>query len=161
MTLNALRSTPARLAEPTLIEVPRSDAKCTGRAKNGQPCRAVAILPSGLCISHDPAQEDKRNMARSKGGAHTSRRWRLERSLKDNPSLAGVIAVLGEVTEGVKDGTVPAAVGNSVASLSRALVSAIEAAQSGEKLRSLEELLDQLTQEKSPAEAQTGGSPSL
>jgi hypothetical protein len=35
--------------------------------------------------------------------------------------------------------TVPAAVGNSVASLSRALVGAIEAAQSGDKLRSLEE----------------------
>ena len=48
---------------------------------------------------------------------------------------------MGEVTDKVKNGEMSASIGNSIASLSRSLVAAIESAQSADKLRSLEHFL--------------------
>lgn len=68
----------------------------------------------------------------------------MERSLSANPTLGGVVQVLGEVTELVRSGEMSPAVGNSVASLSRAMIAALEAADSAARLRELEEAIDRL-----------------
>lgn len=149
MTVEYLNPTLSSVAPTKSVEATPSGVGCSSVTKSGAPCRAIAVLKSGQCIAHDPDSGEKWDAARRKGGSHNSRRWRLEKSLADNPSLGGVIAVLGETVEAVRAGVLPGAIGNSVGSLSRSLVAAIESAQSADKLRSLEQLLDDLTAEKS------------
>jgi hypothetical protein len=99
-------------------------------------------METGLCFSHDPAMAERRLLARKKGGSH--RRWRAEQALEGNPALLNVLTTLAEASEGVKRGAIAPAVGNSLASLGRALIAGIQAAQATDRLRELEDLLDEV-----------------
>lgn len=118
--------------------------KCSATTIDGDACQAPALTSGTYCYQHAPEVATKRDEARRRGGRNSSKVARLQRSLSANPTLGGVVEVLGEVTELVKSGEMSPAIGNSIASLSRAMIAAIEAADSATRLRELEEVIDRL-----------------
>ena len=121
-----------------------SGRQCSEMAQSGEPCRSPAMTGVDVCFTHDPDSQERRQEARRKGGRLSSKVARLEKSLSANPTLAGVVDVLGQVTEEVRAGEMSPAIGNSIASLSRAMIAAIEAADSATRLRELEAVIDRL-----------------
>lgn len=121
-----------------------SARNCSATTIDGDPCQAPALTSGSYCYQHEPAVAERRDEARRRGGRNSSKVARLQRSLSANPTLGGVVEVLGEVTELVKSGEMSPAIGNSIASLSRAMIAAIEAADSATRLRELEAAIDRL-----------------
>ncbi len=94
------------------------------------------------CNSHCPTLETERQEARRRGGRNSSA---VERSYAKLPSdLASVAKVLGETMVAVRDGRLSPSIGNSIASLSRALISAIESGNLSTRMDNLEAVLGAL-----------------
>ena len=66
------------------------------------------------------------------------------RNVAVSGDVAGVLETLTDTVAGVRDGSIPPAVGNSVASLARAMLGALESERTEVRLRGLEDLLEQL-----------------
>lgn len=141
-------STPVTSApsDPVPDQFPASASRrrCQSLTKAGEPCRAFGVSESGFCLAHDPERRDVQQRAWSAGGQHNSRKWKNLEALSQHPTLFTVIQVLSDTLQGVRAGTVPPAVGNSVASLSRSMVAAITAAADTAKLAEMERVLDKV-----------------
>ena len=96
----------------------------------------------GMCFTHDPCEAERRHEVRVMGGRNSSTVVRTERAITLSPGVGGVVEVIADTIQRVRDGSIQPAVGNSVASLSRAFIAAHEAALDLAKLRELEALLD-------------------
>ena len=115
----------------------QGDARgCKALRRDGGPCRASAILPSGYCVMHDPERQEEAAGVRAAGGKAKSRARRLDRlvpaSLK--PTLALVLAAVEEAY----DGSLPPARANAVATLAGAAVRLYQVGALEERLAALE-----------------------
>ena len=108
---------------------------CPATRKDGKPCAAKAG-PDGIpCIGHrDGAAE-----ARSKGGAATSNAARLQRLLPTE--LQPTVEMLLKTMEAVRAGKVTPAVGTALASMTSALLKVLDASETADRLRAIEERL--------------------
>ena len=128
---------------PTEIE----PITCAGVRKDKSRCTSTIIYADGYCYSHLPGIDEQRTLARRQGGINSNSVTRLNRRLQDNPTMAGVVSMLSSVIDDVRDGTLEAGRGQAIASLSRAVLASIEAAESIERLAMLSTLLERLESE--------------
>ncbi len=96
----------------------------------------------GWCFSHRPGIEDQRVEVRRKGGVHSSTLARIHNHLPQE--LADVVSTLAEVIVEVRNGQTSPATGNSIASLSRAVIAAHAAASEEARVQELESTLARL-----------------
>ncbi len=119
-----------------------TDIHCQSLTMAGQPCRSVAVMECGHCNSHCPQFEAERQEARRRGGKNSSAVERAYSRLPDD--LRAISRLLADTITEVKAGTLAPAVGNSIASLSRALIGAIESGNVETRVGELEDLLTRL-----------------
>ncbi len=126
---------------------PGTSLQCSAIKADSTPCRSTAVLrpdqcPDGHCSVHCPERADAMAAARRKGGHNRSTAQRSYSRLPDD--LKAIAKLLADVIVEVRDGRLPPAVGNSVASLSRALISSIESGNVEVRVGELEDLLTRL-----------------
>lgn len=114
-------------------------AQCRGTNTEGKPCSARAQPGREWCQWHDPAREAERAKWRSEGGKARSTRNTAARELKryatDMGSLRGT---LFHVLKRVEGGDLEPNVGNSIATIARAIVAVSQAVEVEERLAALE-----------------------
>ncbi len=126
---------------------PDTSLQCRAVKADGTPCRSTAVLrpdqcPDGHCSVHCPERADAMAAARRQGGHNRSNVERAYSRLPDD--LRAISRLLADTITEVKAGTLAPAVGNSIASLSRALISAIESGNVETRVGELEDLLTRL-----------------
>ena len=126
---------------------PGTGLQCSAIKADGTPCRSTAVLrpdqcPDSHCSAHCPQRAAAMAAARRKGGHNRSNVERSYNRLPDD--LKAIAKLLAEVIVEVRDQRLPANVGNSVATLARALVGAIESANVEIRVAELEDLLTRL-----------------
>ena len=126
---------------------PGTSLQCNAIKADGTGCRSTAVLrpdqcPDGHCSVHCPGRADAMARARRKGGHNRSNVERAYSRLPDD--LRAISRLLADTITEVKAGTLAPAIGNSVASLSRALISAIESGNVETRVGELEDLLTRL-----------------
>ncbi len=125
----------------------RTGLQCSAVKADGSPCRSTAVLrsedcPDGHCSVHCPERADAMAAARRKGGHNRSNVERAYSRLPDDQRA--ISRLLADTITEVKAGTLAPAIGNSVASLSRALIGAIESGNVETRVGELEDLLTRL-----------------
>ncbi len=86
---------------------------CIATTKEGRPCSAGPVRPSGFCYWHDPAILEQRRADRQRGGAARSNRERARKRIADTilePS--DIQGILGDTLRAVIAGTLEPGVGN-------------------------------------------------
>ena len=119
--------------------------KCIAMKIDGAPCKAPAVTSNGSCWAHDPSRENARSEARSKGGRNKSRAARLEKLMP--PRLKGVYEILEESLREVRAGTLDPKCATALSSLAGAMIRVLEAGETQERIRQLE---DRLREDASP-----------
>lgn len=109
---------------------------CSATRRDGQPCRAPAVGPSGLCFSHDPARVVARVEANQRGGRHKARIIRLRGLIP--PRLLPIFDVLEAALGEVHEATITPQQAGAMASLARAMVAVLSAGELEERVRNLE-----------------------
>ena len=115
-------------------------AQCRGTNAEGKPCSARAQPGLEWCQWHDPAREGERAQWRSQGGKARSTRNTAARELKryatDMGSLKGTLFL---ALKRVSDGELEPNVGNSMATIARAIVAVSQSVEVEERLAALEQ----------------------
>lgn len=109
---------------------------CRASTKNGQPCRARGH-PSGYCVAHDPALQQKREAARVNGGRNSSRVARLEKLMPRR--LRPVYDRLETALQDVHEGRLDVGRAKAMASVAGAMVRVLQAGELEELTRKLRE----------------------
>lgn len=112
---------------------------CKSTKRNGDPCRATALLPSGYCLSHDPTYREQKSANSAKGGRHKSNRERAARNLPDD--LRGVGERLLNAMQDLIDGKLDPKTATALASLANAYRGVFETGTLSAKLDSIDERL--------------------
>jgi hypothetical protein len=115
-------------------ETPAEVKLCKGTKKNGGPC-TVKASADGYCFAHSPALAEKRKEAREKGGFNSSKAARLE---KLSSRFSPVSALLENVLKELSEKKIDPRTAQAIASVSKALVSVMNAGELEERLRLLE-----------------------
>ena len=126
---------------------PGTSLQCSAIKADGIGCQSTAVLrpedcPDGHCSVHCPERADAMAAARRKGGHNRSNVQRSYNRLPDD--LKAIAKLVAEVIVEVRDQRLPANVGNSVATLARALVGAIESGNVETRVGELEDMLTRL-----------------
>ncbi len=115
-------------------------AQCRGTNAAGKPCSAHAQPGRAWCQWHDPAREAERAQWRSQGGKARSTRNTAAREIKryavDMGSLRGT---LFHVLKRIEAGDLEPNVGNSIATIARAIVTVSQSVEVEERLTQLEQ----------------------
>ena len=114
-------------------------AKCSAMRRDGSPCRAPALPGKGLCWSHEPELNERRDEARRAGGANRANAVRVR---KIGPP--GIVALLGTLEQALADvlsGALDPRAASAAASLARALVAAHAAGEVEVRLADIERQL--------------------
>jgi len=115
------------------------EAKCIAVTKEGRPCSAGPVRPSGYCYWHDPALLEQRLTDRQRGGAARSNVARARKRVADTILTPGDIqGILGDTLRAVISGSTEPGVGNAAANIARALVAVREATELEARLTALE-----------------------
>ncbi len=116
---------------------------CIATTKEGRPCSAGPVRPSGYCYWHDPALLEQRLTDRQRGGAARSNAARAKRQLPDAVlTPAEMQGFIGLALRGVLAGRIEPGVANAVATLARAAVAVREATEIETRLAALEAAAD-------------------
>ncbi len=110
---------------------------CKARTKDGQPCWGLRH-PSGYCVAHDPALQQKREAARVNGGKNSSRVARLDKLMPRR--LRPVYDRLETALQDVHEGRLDIGRAKAMASLAGAMVRVLQAGELEELTRKLREL---------------------
>ena len=105
-------------------------AVCRATKANGEPCKAPATGPHGYCWAHDPANAERRSRMASKAARS-----------KPNRELAGIKALLEDLTERVLSGELPT---GPAAAANQLINTRLRAIEQERKIRELEELAERL-----------------
>lgn len=113
---------------------------CRGTTKAGQPCRAPTLPGEEWCRNHHPDWAERRTEWQRKGGTSRSNRMRAQKQLADLKAAtpAEVVLVLTRALVKVEEGKMEPNVGNSLATISKALLGALGAVDWDERLAELE-----------------------
>ncbi len=115
-------------------------AQCSGTNAAGKPCSARAQPGRAWCQWHDPAREAERAQWRSQGGKARSTRNTAARELKRYPTDMGSLrGTLFHVLKRVESGDLEPNVGNSIATIARAIVTVSQSVEVEERLAALEQ----------------------
>jgi hypothetical protein len=116
------------------------DAKCIAVTKDGRPCSAGPVRPSGYCYWHDPALLEQRRTDRQRGGAARSNVARARKQIAGAVlSPSDIQGLLGATLRAVIAGRIEPGIGNAAANLARALIAVREATEIETRLAALEE----------------------
>ena len=110
---------------------------CKARTKDGQPCWGRRH-PSGYCVAHDPALNQKREAGRVNGGRNSSRVARLEKLMPRR--LRPVYDRLETALKDVHEGRLDIGRAKAMASLAGAMVRVLQAGELEELTRKIREL---------------------
>jgi hypothetical protein len=125
------------MAEAQPKAIPSDAKRCAGTRKDGAPCGALALGPSGYCYTHDPERTEQRAEARRRGGRNSAKVVRLRGFLPSR--LVPVYEALEAALSEVHDGELDARRANAMASLARAMATVLTAGELEERVRTLEE----------------------
>jgi hypothetical protein len=114
---------------------------CPATTRDGLPCRGTP-LPTGWCFAHDPALADIRAAGNRRGGVNKATTARLTARMP--PTIGGVVDVLVDTLDRVRDGRMEPARGRAVAALARAIVAAHAEHVTAIRLDGIERHLDDL-----------------
>ena len=109
---------------------------CQGTRKDGSPCTATTLGPTGFCFAHDPEKVAERAEARAKGGRNRSSLARLSRIVPAR--LGGVYDRLERAMGEVHGGQLDPRRANALANLARA-AAVLSAGEVEQRVRELEE----------------------
>ncbi len=114
--------------------------QCRGKNAEGKPCGATTQAGRAWCMWHDPEREAERAEWRAQGGRARSHRSTAARELRkhatDMSSLRGTLFL---TLKRVSDGELEPSVGNSMATIARAIVAVSQATDLEERLTALEQ----------------------
>ncbi len=109
--------------------------QCRGKNAEGKPCGATTQVGRAWCMWHDPEREAERAEWRAQGGRARSHRSTAARELRkyatDMNSLRGTLFL---TLKRVSDGELEPSVGNSMATIARAIVAVSQATDLEERL---------------------------
>ena len=115
-------------------------ARCQAKRKDGQPCTQPAGS-SGYCWAHDPAYQQARLAGARKGGKNKSTAIRLAKLVPAD--LRAVFTRLEAALNATNAGDLEPKIANAMANVSRAMVAVIQAGEMEERLREIEETLNE------------------
>ncbi len=116
---------------------------CIATTKEGRPCSAGPVRPSGYCYWHDPALLEQRLTDRQRGGAARSNVARARKQLqRDVMTLSDVQGVLCRTLARVVAGETEPGVGTAAATLGRAIAAIATVADLEQRLTALEAVAD-------------------
>ena len=117
------------------------DNSCKATNREGEPCSAHPVRPSGYCMWHDPALETERAENRRRGGYARSNLARARKAVPlDALDADGIRGVIGQTVKGLMAGTIDPSVANAVANLCRVGLAANEQLSLAEMAAQLAEL---------------------
>lgn len=111
--------------------------RCKAPTKGGQRCQGRPH-PSGYCVAHDPALQQKREEARVNGGTNSSRVARLEKLMPRR--LRPVYDRLETALQDVHEGRLDVSRAKAMASVAGAMVRVLQAGELEELTRKIREL---------------------
>ncbi len=113
--------------------------QCRGTNAAGKLCSARAQPGRAWCQWHDPDREAERAQWRSQGGKSRSTRNTAARELRKYPTDMGSLrGTLFHVLKRVEGGDLEPNVGNSIATIARAIVAVSQSVEVEERLATLE-----------------------
>ena len=115
--------------------------QCTYIKANNQPCKAHAMKGSEFCFTHNPETRDEHAQAVVLGGLNSSRKDSVELPAIDIRQPNGVVQLLEETINGVRDGSIPPKVASTVGYLAGHLLKAIESADLDKRLEVIERVI--------------------
>ena len=95
---------------------------------------------SGYCFAHNPKTREKHSLAVAKGGK-LSKKTRLELPPVKIKKPEDVVDLLEETINGIRDGSIPPNVANTIAYVCSHALKAIELSKYANKLESVERIL--------------------
>ena len=114
--------------------------KCTYIKANKAKCQANAMKNSKFCFAHNPDTKEQHALAVVKGGK-LSKRDRLNLPLVKIKTPADVVSILEEAINGVRTGTIPPNVANTLAYICSHTLRAMEASGLDDRLEIVESVL--------------------
>ncbi len=114
--------------------------RCTYVNANGEQCQANAMKKSQYCFAHNPDTREDHALAVAKGGKMSKRdRLSLPPAPMKNPS--DVVSILEETINGVRGGTIPPQIANTIAYICSHALKAMENANLDERIEMIESVL--------------------
>jgi len=115
-------------------------AKCSATTRRGIPCGSPPLPGSALCWLHDPNVAEQRREASRKGGKARSNAARAKKALPaEIMTDAELLSWLGVMLKRVMAGATTPAIGNSVATIAKAMVAVRQASELEDRLAELEQ----------------------
>ena len=114
--------------------------KCQFTKSSGEQCHANALRDEQYCFAHHPDYEEKRLAASAKGGA-LSRKTKLDLEPIIMRQPGDVVAILEETINGVRSGSIPPHVANTLAYICSHALKAMEASNLSGRLEMVESIL--------------------
>jgi len=115
--------------------------RCAQTRANGERCGGFAVIGSAYCFAHDPAQAEKRDDARRRGG-EAGRIEPLGESSISLRSLGDVLGLVELTINDVRAGRVDVKVANAVGYLANVAMKAIEGSDLEARLEAIESVLE-------------------
>lgn len=115
--------------------------QCTYIKTNKQPCKAHAMKDSEFCFTHNPETRDEHAQAVVLGGLSSSRKDSVDLPAIDVRQPNGVVNLLEETINGVRDGSIPPKVASTIGYLASHLLKAIESADLDKRLEVIERVI--------------------
>lgn len=109
----------------------------------GEKCQANAMKNSEFCFVHNPNTKEEHALAVKKGG-HMSKRDKLNLPAVPIKSPADIVSVLEETINGVRSGTIPPQIANTIAYICSHALKAFEVSKLNDKV----ELIQRVVLEK-------------
>ncbi len=116
--------------------------KCTYTKTNGERCGANAMKKSNYCFAHNPDTKEDHSLAVVKGGK-SSKRDRLSLPERDVKTPSDVVEILEETINGVRNGSIPPNVANTIAYICSHTLKAMETANLDGRIEMIESILMQ------------------
>lgn len=114
--------------------------KCTYIDSNNNQCQANAMRNSAYCFVHNPNTKEEHALAVRKGGK-ASRRDRLHLVPVSTRKPEEVVNLLEETINGIRTGTIPPQIANTIGFLCGHLLKAMEASDLDKRLEVIERVV--------------------
>lgn len=115
--------------------------QCTYLKANGDQCQANAMKNAEYCFTHNPATREQHAAAVTEGGKNSSKKDLINLDPLQLRDPDNAIDLLEQTINGVRDGSIPPNIANTVGYLTGHLLKAIEAADLSKRLETIERVI--------------------
>lgn len=115
--------------------------QCTYTKANGEQCQANAMKDTDFCFTHNPATREQHAAAVIEGGKNSSRKDTVSLEPLQLKEPSNTIDLLEQTINGVRDGSIPPNIANTIGYLAGHLLKAIEAADLSKRLETIERVI--------------------